>query len=139
MRALFCYWWAIRDSEPTFAPRRFFGKEIFAQINPNRSRFGGDSESCRTLAITKQGTRCAPCFVIGGPSGTLNPHARQYLFYAIVSLACIASPAASRVHRRDNELAKTIGVCAAYPYCFWWAIRDSNPGPTGYEPVALTN
>ena len=20
-----------------------------------------------------------------------------------------------------------------------WAIRDSNPGPTGYEPVALTN
>ena len=23
-------------------------------------------------------------------------------------------------------------------YC-WWAIRDSNPGPTGYEPVALTN
>ena len=24
-----------------------------------------------------------------------------------------------------------------YPY--WWAIRDSNPRPTGYEPVALTN
>ena len=24
--------------------------------------------------------------------------------------------------------------------CFlWWAIGDSNPGPTGYEPVALTN
>ena len=22
---------------------------------------------------------------------------------------------------------------------FWWNIRDSNPGPTGYEPVALTN
>ena len=22
---------------------------------------------------------------------------------------------------------------------FWWAIRDSNLGPTGYEPVALTN
>ncbi len=22
---------------------------------------------------------------------------------------------------------------------FWWTIRDSNPGPTGYEPVALTN
>ena len=21
----------------------------------------------------------------------------------------------------------------------WWAIRDSNPGPTGYEPGALTN
>ena len=22
---------------------------------------------------------------------------------------------------------------------FWWVFRDSNPGPTGYEPVALTN
>ena len=21
----------------------------------------------------------------------------------------------------------------------WWTIRDSNPGPTGYEPGALTN
>ena len=21
----------------------------------------------------------------------------------------------------------------------WWAIRDSNPGPIGYEPIALTN
>ena len=24
-------------------------------------------------------------------------------------------------------------------FSFWWAIGDSNPGPTGYEPVALTN
>ena len=22
---------------------------------------------------------------------------------------------------------------------FWWVFRDSNPGPTGYEPGALTN
>ena len=22
---------------------------------------------------------------------------------------------------------------------WWWAIRDSNPGPSGYEPGALTN
>ena len=21
----------------------------------------------------------------------------------------------------------------------WWAVGDSNPGPTGYEPAALTN
>ena len=21
----------------------------------------------------------------------------------------------------------------------WWTFRDSNPGPTGYEPVALTS
>ena len=24
-------------------------------------------------------------------------------------------------------------------FSHWWAFRDSNPGPTGYEPVALTN
>ncbi len=24
-------------------------------------------------------------------------------------------------------------------YSLWWTIGDSNPGPTGYEPVALTN
>ena len=23
--------------------------------------------------------------------------------------------------------------------CNWWAIRDLNPGPAGYEPDALTN
>ena len=31
-----------------------------------------------------------------------------------------------------------------YPYMIfssenWWAFGDSNPGPTGYEPAALTN
>ena len=30
----------------------------------------------------------------------------------------------------------TITLC---PYLLWWAFRDSNPKPTGYEPVALTN
>ena len=25
------------------------------------------------------------------------------------------------------------------PADFWWTIRDLNPGPTGYEPAALTN
>ena len=24
-------------------------------------------------------------------------------------------------------------------FAFWWAIKGSNLGPTGYEPVALTN
>ena len=41
----------------------------------------------------------------------------------------------------------TVGAASAeYPYgnqpegiFFLWAIRDSNPGPTGYEPGALTN
>lgn len=24
-------------------------------------------------------------------------------------------------------------------YSLWWGLRDSNPGPVGYEPNALTN
>ena len=28
---------------------------------------------------------------------------------------------------------------STYRYSLLWAFRDSNPGPTGYEPVALTN
>lgn len=24
-------------------------------------------------------------------------------------------------------------------FLFWWAIKDSNLGPIGYEPTALTN
>ena len=29
--------------------------------------------------------------------------------------------------------------CIKITVQIWWAFRDSNPGPTGYEPVALTN
>ena len=29
--------------------------------------------------------------------------------------------------------------CIYFDRFFWWIFRDSNPGPTGYEPVALTN
>ena len=27
----------------------------------------------------------------------------------------------------------------AMPFVIWWALRDSNPGLSGYEPEALTN
>ena len=30
-------------------------------------------------------------------------------------------------------------ISTARLHAIWWTIRDSNPGPTGYEPVALTN
>ena len=40
--------------------------------------------------------------------------------------------------RRSNQLSHR----ARYKivnYGFEWTFGDSNPGPTGYEPVALTN
>ena len=33
---------------------------------------------------------------------------------------------------------KTLPKCPTFGKV-WWAIKDSNLGPTGYEPVALTN
>ena len=36
--------------------------------------------------------------------------------------------------RRSNQLSHW----ALLTYCKW-ILGDSNPGPTGYEPVALTN
>ena len=46
--------------------------------------------------------------------------------------------------QRDSNSRHAVLETAAlpaelYPYCNWWAIRDSNPGPSGYEPEALTN
>ena len=41
--------------------------------------------------------------------------------------------------RREKKKAKNGNILAKIAVSFWWAIRDSNPGPTGYEPVALTN
>ena len=38
-------------------------------------------------------------------------------------------------NRGSEELNRE--VCA--PLGAWWANRDSNPGPSGYEPDALTN
>ncbi len=35
---------------------------------------------------------------------------------------------------RSNQLS----YWAIKIFNFWWAFRDSNPGPIGYEPTALT-
>ena len=40
---------------------------------------------------------------------------------------------------KDLTKAKTENTLTAFSVSLWWAFRDSNPGPTGYEPVALTN
>ena len=38
----------------------------------------------------------------------------------------------------DGPLAKQKATPLGVAFC-WWTIKDSNLGPTGYEPVALTN
>ena len=40
------------------------------------------------------------------------------------------------LNNHQNERHPALGAgCLS----FWWAIKGSNLGPTGYEPVALTN
>ena len=39
----------------------------------------------------------------------------------------------------DPLRARQVLSQLSYTPVLWWTIRDSNPGPTGYEPVALTN
>ena len=46
---------------------------------------------------------------------------------------CVVPGCRTVAKKRNGNLFLKIAVS------FWWAIRDSNPGPTGYEPVALTN
>ena len=41
-------------------------------------------------------------------------------------------PSTSSVTGWHSNQLNYLAVC-------WWAFRDLNPGPTGYEPVALTN
>ena len=42
-------------------------------------------------------------------------------------------------HLRESLLKNIKEKTPEWVSFFWWANRDSNPGPTGYEPVALTN
>ena len=43
--------------------------------------------------------------------------------------------------RRSNQLSHwaIFIIYLMKMNCFQWTFGDSNPGPTGYEPVALTN
>ncbi len=58
----------------------------------------------------------------------------------LISLIFISS-LAKRLHSFVSpERGDFIEKSKSFDLLFsWWAIRDSNPGPTGYEPVALTN
>ena len=44
----------------------------------------------------------------------------------------------NEIRTRDPLLARQVLSQLSYTPV-WWTFRDSNPGPTGYEPVALTN
>ena len=45
----------------------------------------------------------------------------------------------SIVEQSITNVPKIIAFLSLIMTSHWWNIKDSNLGPTGYEPVALTN
>ena len=58
-------------------------------------------------------------------SWTISPSVKKTVWQTVFSEESLIGPT-----KRKHALRRVP---------FWWTIRDSNPGPTGYEPVALTN
>ena len=52
---------------------------------------------------------------------------------------CIPKTAQAKGLFETEIKEKNLKVFINLEVLTWWAFRDSNPGPTGYEPVALTN
>ena len=52
---------------------------------------------------------------------------------------CIPKTAQAKGLFESEIKEKNLKVSINLEVLTWWAFRDSNPGPTGYEPVALTN
>ena len=52
---------------------------------------------------------------------------------------CIPKTAQAKGLFETETKEKNLKVDRNLEVLIWWAFRDSNPGPTGYEPVALTN
>ena len=55
---------------------------------------------------------------------------------------CIVFGAQTRNRTKDTQIFSLLLYQLSYlgiKIKLWWAIRDLNPGPAGYEPDALTN
>ena len=74
----------------------------------------------------------------GGPQ-RLFSHAKRYPTAARCLLGSVDKKDTRCKHGRKTAEEKKNLRCAHCAPQAWWTIRDSNPGPTGYEPAALTN
>ena len=52
---------------------------------------------------------------------------------------CIPKTAQAKGFFETETKEKNLKISINLEVLIWWTFRDSNPGPTGYEPVALTN
>ena len=109
------YWWAIKDSNlgPVgYAP--FGAKAIaFGAMHYARVPRAAEEQSAAFALVSKLPDANCLDYVASGSNRLVRDR-----------------------YREDPSKKKNTrgGV-----FLFWWAIKDSNLGPTGYEPGALTN
>ena len=86
---------------------------------------------------TRKGLEPSTSGVTGRRSNQLNYRAILYSVYAI-NQGCLYSGRGRRIRTLGTRFWRPMLYQLSYTPV-WWAFRDSNPGPTGYEPAALTN
>ena len=103
--------------------------------------------SCSSLAALTTSPTSARCFrhrrrsqkLPGTRTSALMATKKQALFFS----TCVFPWQGQKDLNPRHAVLETAALPSElYPYeviGVWWANRDSNPGPTGYEPVALTN
>ena len=84
---------------------------------------------------TRKGLEPSTSGVTGRRSNQLNYRA---IFCIKTAWAVVFSGRGRRIRTLGTRFWRPMLYQLSYTPV-WWAFRDSNPGPTGYEPAALTN
>ena len=85
---------------------------------------------------TRKGLEPSTSGVTGRRSNQLNYRAIWGIYF--ISFRCYFCGRGRRIRTLGTRFWRPMLYQLSYTPV-WWAFRDSNPGPTGYEPAALTN
>ena len=107
----------------------------------------GDGTRTRNLLITNQ-LLCQLSYTsVAGASewsrttdtGIFSPLLYQLSYRGKMAIRRGLEPLTSSVTGWHSNQLNYRAIRKHFGKVVWWAFRDSNPGPIGYEPTALTN